>query len=82
VALGHFATLEPAYKPGEARMIRPLVRASLGGDLEMGAQKGRLGVGVGMAVPLFEPGFNTMAGQRLQPFGDRLSANVTYSYAF
>lgn len=82
LALGHFSTLEPALRPGEARMVRPLVRGSLGADVQVGSQGGRLGVGISMAVPLFEPTFSTAMGQRLQVFGDRLSANVIYSYAF
>jgi hypothetical protein len=82
LALGHFSTLEPALRPGESRMIRPLVRGSLGVDAAVGSQDGRLGLTIGASLPLFEPSFSTDTGQRLQVFGDRLSANLMYSYTF
>ena len=63
-------------------MIRPLVRGSLGVDTVVGSPDGRLGLRIGGEPPLFEPSYTTASGQRLQVFGDRLSANLMYSYTF
>jgi hypothetical protein len=82
LAIGYFSTLEPALRPGEARMLRPLVRASLGADTTLGPEDGRLGIALGMTLVFWEPRFNTALGETLQVFGDRLSANVSYTYAF
>jgi hypothetical protein len=82
LAIGYFSTLEPALRPGEARMVRPLVRASGGGDVELGPGDGHLGLTVSMAAVLREPSFSTAQGERLQVFGDRLSATLTYAYTF
>jgi hypothetical protein len=82
LAMGYFSTLEPALRPGEARMVRPIVRASLGADATVGPEEGRLGLGLGMTLVFWEPRFSTAQGQTLAVFGDRLSANVSYTYAF
>jgi hypothetical protein len=82
LAIGYFSTLEPALRPGEARMLRPILRASIGGDMALGPAEGRLGLSLGMALLFWEPSFSTAQGQTLEVFGDRLSANLSYTYAF
>ena len=56
---------------------------SLGADAALGPEDGRLGLGARHDDACFwEPSFSTAQGETLQVFGDRLSANLSYSYAF
>jgi hypothetical protein len=82
LVIGYFSTLEPALRPGEARMLRPVARGSLGADMTLGPDDGRLGLTVGTTLAFWEPTFNTAQGRTLRVFGDRLSANVSYTYVF
>jgi hypothetical protein len=81
VGLGYFHTLEPAFRPGDARTVRPLLRGAVGLDYRLGPSLA-VGLRADGAYMLWRPGFTLTTGQRLSVFGDRLSVALGLSQGF
>ena len=82
LGLGHFLTQEKDYRPGTARVTRPLARANLGFDVALPASDLRIGADLDYARLFNVPTFTTEAGRPLQVFGERLTASLWLRYDF
>jgi hypothetical protein len=76
LGVGYFSTLEPPLSPGDARMVRPLLRAGAGADVGLSSPRTRLGLELDYAHLFRKPTFTTDDGRHLSIFGDRLTVSL------
>jgi hypothetical protein len=80
LSLGHFATEETRYRPGESRPLLGFLQASAGFHLEVAPQTDG-GLQVDFGHP-FASAFVTESGERFQVFGDRVAVRLEMQYRF
>jgi hypothetical protein len=82
LGVGHFFSLEPLFRPGDFRALRPVIRGGGGVDVALPSAGTTVGLEVDYAWTFRKPTFTTEDGRMLEVFGDRLVASLWMRHAF